>query len=257
MPGSRTRGQALTEFLLVSLALIPLFLLLPMIGKYQDINHATQMASRYAAFDAILRNDSQNSWKPPAQLEAEVRQRFFGMAGAAIVSVDAATEPAMKPYWNDPYGNALIRAPEDIRLSFGASAGAEHADAYAGASDTQPFPLAGLAGLGSGGIYRANVAVTLANLPAGLRNIEPFDTLNLTIRRHASVLPDPWTSSSPQQTETRLGKLAPVNEVMPESLIAAAVTIVDLNSVKPPNFGELAKWRDIVPQDRLRAREQP
>jgi hypothetical protein len=64
MPGSRTRGQALTEFLLVSLALIPLFLLLPMIGKYQDINHATQMASRYAAFDAILRNDSQNSWKP-------------------------------------------------------------------------------------------------------------------------------------------------------------------------------------------------
>ena len=63
-------GQALTEFLVVSLVLIPLFLLIPMIGKYQDISHATQLASRYAAFDAVLRNDSENAWKTPALLAA-------------------------------------------------------------------------------------------------------------------------------------------------------------------------------------------
>ena len=36
------RGQALTEFLVISLVLISLFLLLPVIGKYQDISHASQ-----------------------------------------------------------------------------------------------------------------------------------------------------------------------------------------------------------------------
>ena len=37
------RGQALTEFLVISLVLIPLFLLLPVIGKYQDISHASRL----------------------------------------------------------------------------------------------------------------------------------------------------------------------------------------------------------------------
>ena len=59
-------GQALTEFLVVALALIPLFLLIPMIAKYQDIGHSTQMASRYAAFEATIRNDAHGAFKTDA-----------------------------------------------------------------------------------------------------------------------------------------------------------------------------------------------
>lgn len=250
------RGQALTEFLIVSLVLIPLFLLIPMIGKYQDISHATQMASRYAAFDAVLRNDSQNSWKPPRQLEAELRQRTYGPAGAGIVTAPESG-PVLRDNWSDPYGNALIRTSEDVSLTFGVNRGATPEEGYAAIDDTAVFPLAGVAGLGSRGLYRANVAVALANLPAGLKSVEPFNQLNLRIERHASVLPDPWTAHSPAQTEQRAGVLAPISHVMPEALIAAAVAAIDMNAVAPPVFGDLKRWRDLVPLDRLRAAEPP
>jgi hypothetical protein len=248
------RGQALTEFLIVSLVLLPLFLLVPMIGKYQDISHATQMASRYAAFDAVLRNDSHNSWKPPVQLEAELRQRYFGPAGAGIVTAPKE-QPVLRDGWDDPYGHALIRAPEDVALTFGIDRGPAHADGYTAAGDTAIFPLAGRAGLGSKGIYRANVGVTLANLPAGLHSVEPFDRLNLRIERHASVLPDPWAANAPAQTENRAGALAPIAQVMPTALIDKAVEVIDMKAVSPPVFGELKRWRDLVPADRLRAAE--
>jgi hypothetical protein len=250
------RGQALTEFLVVSLVLLPLFLLVPMIGKYQDISHATQMASRYAAFDAVLRNDSHNSWKPPVQLEAELRQRYFGPAGGGIVTAPKEGL-ALREGWDDPWGHALIRAPEDVALTFGVDRGPAHADGYTAARDTAIFPLAGVAGLGSKGIYRANVAVTLANLPAGLHSVEPFDQLNLRIERHASVLPDPWAANAPAQTENRAGALAPITEVMPTALIDKAVEVIDMKAVRPPVFGDLKRWRDLVPADRLRAAEAP
>lgn len=247
----RQRGQALTEFLVISLVLIPLFLLVPMIGKYQDISHATRMASRYAAFDAVLRNDSHNSVKQPALLEAEVRQRFFGVASAGIAT-NPAQISALRDNWEDPHGNKLIVAPGDIALSFGVDHGPKHDDAYSRASDTTIFPLAGLAKLSSKGIYRANVAVTLANLPAGLRSIEPFDQLNLRMERHASVLADPWTADSPAQTESRASGLAPLAAVIPEAIIKLAVDVIDMKQVTAPVFGDLERWRDLVPLDRLR-----
>ncbi len=255
-PGFGQAGQALTEFLLISLALIPLFLLIPMIGKYQDIGHATQLASRYAAFDALLRNGSDNSWKPPATLAAELRQRFFGIPGAAVVT-DAQEAAPIRNSWNDPYQHPLIASPAAIALSFGARRGETHADGYdhAPSGDTDLFMLASRAGLASTGLYRANVGVSLASLPAGLRSIEPFDRLKLRIERHASVLPGPWTAVSPEQTEMRTGGLAPLNTPMPNGLISAAIEVVDMASVRPPAFGKLGQWRDVVPGDRLRSGE--
>lgn len=255
---SSQAGQALTEFLVISLVLLPLFLLIPMIGKYQDISHATQLASRYAAFDAVLRNDSDNSAKLPSTLATELRQRFFGVPGAAVIT-DAPAEEAIREGWSDPYAHPLIASPTDITLSFGDRHGTTPADAYdrTNSSDMALFPLASLAGLDSKGLYRANVSVGLANLPAGLRSIEPFDRIDLRIERHAVVLPDPWTANSPAQTEQRAGGLAPINKLMPDALIAAAIEVVDMVSVKPPAFGKLSQWRDVVPADRLRSEEAP
>lgn len=257
---SSQAGQALTEFLVISLVLLPLFLLIPMIGKYQDISHATQLASRYAAFDAVLRNDSDNSSKPASTLATELRQRFFGVPGVAVVTdAPAGSVAAIRKGWSDPYAHPLIASPADITLSFGDQHEATPADAYdhAHSSDMALFPLASRAGLDSKGLYRANVSVGLANLPAGLRSIEPFDRIDLRIERHAVVLPDPWTANSPAQTEQRAGGLAPIDKLMPDALIAAAIEVVDMVSVKPPAFGKLSQWRDVVPADRLRSEEAP
>ena len=106
----RQAGQALVEFLAMAAPLLGLFLLMPMIGKYQDIAHATQMASRYAAFDATVHNDAAGSSKPPAQLAAEVRRRYFSRPDAPIKTGDTAGDfdAHRNPLWTDPAGNPLI-----------------------------------------------------------------------------------------------------------------------------------------------------
>ncbi len=70
-------GQALTEFLVVALVIVPLFLLIPLIAKYQDISNSTQLASRYVAFEATQFNDKVNAFKSETVLADEVRRRFY------------------------------------------------------------------------------------------------------------------------------------------------------------------------------------
>ena len=182
----RQQGQALTEFLVISIAMVPLFLLLPMLGKYQDINHAAQAASRYLAFDATTRNGSQSSdgFKPPAQLADEVRRRFFSNSDAPIKTGDTAGDfnANRNLFWRDPFGNPLIAQFNKVAVSFGQNAPSQ-TNAFSSASDGQIFNTMTLAnasslGLPSPGIFTGNVAVTLANLPPVIKTIVPFDTID-------------------------------------------------------------------------------
>jgi len=255
------RGQALVEFWAVAFALIPLFLLVPIIAKYQEITHATRMASRYVAFEAMTRNDSQSSWKSPEQLADEVRRRFYGNSAAPIKTNDVAGnfDADRNPFWTDIKGDPLVKDFGDVNVTFGASGGNSHADAFSGASDGEPFNKVMLAnastlGLQARGIYTANVSVQLANLPQGIESIKPFDEIDLSITRHTSLVIDPWSARSPQQMESRFAKLAPVNQVLNsgiDTLLDMAIPIFELGQVQAPKFGRLAPWRDAVPQDRL------
>ncbi|MES2832739.1 MAG: hypothetical protein V4695_12180 [Pseudomonadota bacterium] len=258
---SKQSGQALTEFLVIAVAMVPLFLLLPMIGKYQDLAHATQMASRYAAFDATIFGNTvgYNPWKPPAQLADEIRRRYYGNANAPVKTGDVAGEfdADRNLAWRDPYGNALIRNFGDVAVSFGNNA-ATQASGFEGAADGKPFnaiPLATASkiGLPAPGVYTANVSVGLANLPSGINSIEPFDTLDLSIRRHTSLLFDPWSAPDTERTEDRVERLAPLNAALSavSPVIDLAVFFLDMGKVDAPKFGNLKAWRDVVPADRL------
>ncbi|MGH8806354.1 MAG: hypothetical protein ACREX0_00575 [Noviherbaspirillum sp.] len=254
------RGQALTEFLIVAFALIPLFLLMPVIAKYQDIAHSTQVASRYVAFDAITRNDSTSSWKPEAQLAAEVRRRFFSNSDAPIKTNDTAGNflAHQNLFWRKPDGESLISdLASDVTISFGEAQGSSHADAFKSVSDKASFVLAEQMELKTRGIYQANVSVKLANLPAGLTGYEPFDAINLAMMRTTSVLIDPWTSKSPNQTDARVGGNPSVFPSGPlkniSSVVDADVSVIDaLGGVKGPKLGQLDFWQDVVPADRLK-----
>ncbi len=87
-------GQAMTETIIAaSFVLVPLFLLIPLLGKYIDIQHSTIQAARYEAWEYTVWY-RKNSEKPTgvkdksgngiplptkdfAELQAEARQRFF------------------------------------------------------------------------------------------------------------------------------------------------------------------------------------
>lgn len=256
----RQRGQALTEFLAVSVAMIPLFLLMPVIAKYQDVSHSTQMASRYVAFDAITRNDATGNWKPESQLADEVRRRFFSNADAPVKTSDVAGNfPANRNlFWSDPSGDPLINNfNHDVQISFGFGNHPNQSGAFSSSSDGTPFALHNQLGLQARGIYTANVAVTLANLPGGLMFYEPFDKINLSIARSTSLIFDPWAARDPQQVESRVGgnpEIFPAASLQAVSpIVDAAVTTIDLpGAISGPKLGKLDFWRDVVPEDRLR-----
>ena len=255
------QGQALAEFLVMSVAMVPLFLLLPMIGKYQDINHAAQAASRYVAFDATTRNPSQSSdgFKPPAQLADEVRRRFFSNSDAPIKTGDTAGDfnANRNLFWRDPFGNPLIAQFNDVGISFGQSA-PNQVGGFNTASDGQVFNLIPLTnaptlGLQSPGVLTGNVSVNLANLPSEIKSIAPFDAINLSLERHTSLIVDGWSARSPQQAEDRFGNLVastrPLQTVQP--VLNVAIPLLEFFKVSAPQFGNLQAWRDVVPADRL------
>ncbi len=254
-------GQALAEFLAISVAMVPLFLLIPVIAKYQDISNSTQMASRYVAFDAMYRNDSMGTWKPETQLADEVRRRFFSNSDAPIKTNDVAGDfPANRNlFWSDPNGTPLIASfNNDVQVSFGFGNSPNHGGAFSSTSDAAPFVLHDQLGLQARGIYTANVSVTLANLPAGLKFYEPFDQINLSMTRSTSLIFDPWTARDPQQVESRVGgnpnifPAASLQAVSP--IVDAAVTLIDApGAISGPKLGKLNFWRDVVPEDRLKS----
>jgi hypothetical protein len=254
-------GQALTEFLVVALALLPLFLLIPMIAKYQDTAHMTQMATRYAAFDATIRNDgTAGAWKPETQLADEMRRRFFGNSAAAIKTNDVAGnfDAHRNLFWRGPDDRPLLAGFGDVSVSFGPDRLVSHDNAFESASDTAGFPGASGFGLASKGIYTANVSVKLANLPSNLAFYHPLDAINLIVTRSTSVLLNPWTARNAADVEAKiLGNSAafPAGQLAPIAGVADAyVSIIDLaGGISAPKLGELDFWHDVVPSDRLKA----
>ena len=254
------RGQALSEFLVVALALLPVFLLLPVIAKYQDIANSTQMASRYLAFEAVSRNAARSSWKPEAQLAEEVRRRFYSNSDAPIKTHDSAGNFSAHQnlFWRDPKGDPLIKdINTDISISFGPAKSPNQDDAFESASDGEPFLEHERFDLSAQGIYTANVSVVLANLSGGLKSYEPFDQINLSIIRSTSVVIDPWAAGGPEHAESRFGGnplVFPAGALKgANSIVSTLVSVIDMpGGVSSPALGKLDFWRDIVPEDRLR-----
>jgi hypothetical protein len=279
------KGQALSEFLILAFALIPLFLLLPVIAKYQDISHSTQMASRYVAFDATTRNEFTSTWKSETQMADEVRRRYFSNSDAPIKTNDVAGNflAHQNLFWRDPKGAPLIKDfGADVKVSYGLD---NKPKPNQGLSDKtkeaylfEGFSFEGLDVMNlrsmmnlpdSARVYTGNVSVTLANLPAGIKSYEPFDKINLSMNRSTSLVVEPWMANSPHQAEDRFGNLAVVDkglkilEPVLETVIYGLKDDIsggllpqlpglELRTFHGPKFGQLDSWRDVVPVDRLK-----
>lgn len=262
------KGQALTEFLVVALALVPLFLLMPMIAKYQDLVHQTQMASRYIAFDAAARNEWQNSWKDPAQLAAEVRRRFYGSPDAPIKTNDTAGnfDAHRNLFWRGPDHEPLIADfATDVSVGFGAPGSAQQAARLTAARDGDPFnkiggtdvstKLADQLDLKAAGIFTGNASVKLPNTPDFLKSYRPFDKIDLSITRHTSLVVNGWDAGSPQQVAERIDSklLVPGTLLRPIAPVTDAFIVpFEAGQVTRPQLGKLDFWQDIVPSDRLK-----
>ena len=238
-PRATQRGQSLVEFLVVCLVLVPLFLAVPLVGKYIDVMQTAEQASRYVAFEGANRN-SRSTWKSDDDLGVEVRRRFFSNSDAPIKTGDAAGDFAAhrNPLWTDQTGSPLISDfNDDIVVATNvADKAAIPAASYRGALN-----------LSNTNLYSAGVLVGLENVA----NFEPFDEIDLSITRKTVLLADAWTGFSRDDARHRIEHsgvlMYPIEE---------ASTLVDAFGDIPPLLFDPAlkignfDW-DIVPCDRL------
>ena len=80
-------GQAITEFnVTAAFVLVPLFIMIPLIGKHIDMKHSSVQAARYMAWERTVwfedstkpKGSTKAQVKSQKQLVKETRERFFG-----------------------------------------------------------------------------------------------------------------------------------------------------------------------------------
>lgn len=111
MSNSYQVGQSTIEMIILSLVLVPLFLIVPILGKYMDIAQTTSIASRYVAFEGATHHGSSLSgWKSDTELATEVRRRFYSQHSLSIKTNDVVSEinEDRNPLWVDHRGDPLL-----------------------------------------------------------------------------------------------------------------------------------------------------
>lgn len=211
------RGQALVEVIVVAAAMLPAFLAVPLIAKYQDIRHAAVAASRTAAFECSVRPDTCNDPATQTAFAADLRRRHFGRHAHDLLTADAMTEDAApgerNRFWVDRRGTDLLaRASDvDLALSVGDSDAARGAWDRAGSeagvgpgrgASTRPNPIAIGVGPEAFGLDTAHGMVT-ARVRAGVslhrtlaQWLEKPEGMSLALSGKTAVMADAWNASS-------------------------------------------------------------
>jgi len=238
----RQRGQSTVEFVVLAMALVPLLLIVPLLGKYMDIAQTAATASRYVAFEGSWRHgSSKDDWKTDPELAREVRRRFFSNSDAPIKTDDTAGDfnAHRNTLWFDHRGAPLL--PE-FASAVGVETQRESLDHPFGAAFSDSF------GLSRRNLYTARINIVIADIA----NLPVFDALGLTITRHTTLLADPWAAAGPGVVRNRIrnaGAAFPYG-----ALELAAIPINPLISLfefgsSPPSIGLVEP--DRVPGDRL------
>ena len=242
----RQHGQSTVEFLVLALVLLPLFLIVPLLGKQLDIAQTAASASRYVAFEGVVHHGSSlQPWKSDAQLADEVRRRFFSTSAAPVKTADLASDSAehRNPLWTDHRGEPLLPVFDT------------HVDATSRREAlTQPLGAVFASGMGldANTLYTGAVRIALADV-AGLA---PFDALGLSIERHTTLLVDPWSASGPAAVRAALRRgpwnIAGHFPFGALELFAAPLKLIPrvLDGARLPDIGRVDP--EFVPEDRIR-----
>ena len=225
------QGQAATEFTIIaSFVLVPLFLLIPLLGRYIDIKQASVQQARFEAWEytawfhkseqktdlmGSLRSDQRAGLRELSETRARGNQLFFSDITAPGYGMPStAPQFELNPLWVDHHGETLF-------VSSASNPG--HGDF--GEADT-PDPTSGLIddlislinwvtrmfaellhvlrvdadfnALNSKGYFTSSFQVDLRSSHQVVPDISnpTSDTSNLTVKSKASVLARGWTAGS-------------------------------------------------------------
>jgi hypothetical protein len=233
-------GQATVEFVVLSLALVPLVLMVPLAGKYLDMMQTAESASRYVAFEGAVHHSS-TGWKSDATLADEVRRRFFSRSDASVKTGDVAhdIDDHRNMVWRDHAGRVLI---DDFAAQVAVSSTRQGFNFYG------PTRWAWRNGLDLPEDNLTTGTVTLR--PKNIPGLEPFDAIDLRITRRTGVLVDSWAARSAGHVRQRIEDrplVYPMSELEP---VVQLIGMLPLLLTDEPLQPGLRTW-DRVPCDRL------
>lgn len=114
---AKQQGQAIAEFnVTAAFLLVPLFIMIPLLGKYIDMKHSSVQAARYMAwertvwFEQAPKYSSTASVKSATVLEKETLSRLFGNTDRPVSSQDKNTLSGdeVNLLWKDNGGRPLV-----------------------------------------------------------------------------------------------------------------------------------------------------
>lgn len=239
-------GQSLTELAILGLVMVPLFLMIPILGKYIDINQTAFLGSRYAAWERTVYHTAADASKTDATIQEDVRRRIFGATGAPIKTNSVADQTKSEHrnlFWVQPRNGAPLLSFADVATTTTAnSAMPTSASPYA-LPPTSAF--VNRLGLANSGFYRSAVNVRVADV----MGLKPLDAIGLTINRHNVILADTWAAASPTVVASRVKRT-----VTPLTLEAIFTPLIPVFTPFEPAFSNLEFRKvdpEIVPPDRL------
>lgn len=264
----------MVEFVLAAvLFLIPVFLIVPLLGKYIDMKGTAIMGARYAAWERTVwygGNASSVSWegadKTDGEIRNEVRSRIFsdrwGSGDTGISANDKSSTgwagQGRKKSWYNRDGGAMLANYDSVAQTL------ENRDTPGLANDVLNLIVTVADAIGPftlemKGLYAAEVSVTANTLPIGMTLYnDPAQAFNpgpLTFSDTNVILSNTWSANGAAHVKKQTEGLTPTsifsNPVIKTIWDIARIT---LGVVAAPEllFLEIGKIEpDVVPPDRL------
>ncbi|HWT73026.1 MAG TPA: hypothetical protein VN361_12655 [Oxalicibacterium sp.] len=282
----KSGGQAMVELVIVAgFVLVPLFLAIPLIGKYLDMRSAAVQAARYAAWERTVWYGgsaasslgwlgASNSWNANAKTDSQIRNEIgvrqlsetadlsysTSVDQGAFTSADRSAgnfKNSSRALWRDRTGDKMLVDYDDLQNSIGSATAP-------GTLNVILDPIANLAAtlgpftLEMKGLYSANVTMKVRDI-----DYDHFLLKNSTssFRETNVLLANGWSADGPDDPSKTSVKQQ-VKGLVPTSIFNAEIAGVNVMeyvlkalSVFLPEASKLEPGKiepDKVPADRLK-----
>lgn len=258
----------MTEFVVVALLFtLPVFLLIPLLGKYLDMKSAAIQGARYVAWERTVffgGSAASVSWpgvtKNNAEMRNELRQRVFS-EHAQISNDDKNAADwggnGLKAVWHNRDGSALLPSYDSVTQKI------SNRDTPGIVNDLLNLVVTVTDAVGSfrletQGLYAADVAVSTNTLPVNMSldgdATKAFNPGALTFSDRNVVLANAWSANGAGHVKKQTQGLTPTGIFNDPTVSSIWSAIRDIASVAAPEIRSLSLGKiepDVVPPDRL------
>jgi len=222
------KGSSMVEFIVSLLVFIPLFIGIPLLGKYADIKHKTIESSRYIAWERTIYSapGADTTWKDrhissngsyryetsksDTDILGDAEKRFFGHPQYGLHQ----TEATSNTFWRNHKGESLLALDASASNNAGSnqilSGGIQQEKASRGLNSATTIGAAGVNAIAQGGGFSGGGIAGGGNF---------INAVSLSFKANAAILSNAWTAPSEAEYYHR------IDNATPNQFVACATAI--------------------------------